>query len=272
MYGQARRTAVWDPAVYAQYADHRSRPFYDLVGRIAVVDRTQAAVDPVRVVDLGCGSGELTRSLTDRWPTAVLLGVDNSPEMLARAADHAGPRLSFRPADLSDYRPGPDIDVVVSNAAFQWVPGHEVVLGAIAGDLPAGGWLAVQVPGNFRSGSHVAIRELVAEPRWQDATDGLRLREAPVLEPDGYADLLAGAGLVPDVWETTYQQILTGDDPVLDWVRGTALRPVLTALPEAAREQFLGELGHRLPEVYPARAYGTVFGFRRIFAVGHRPR
>lgn len=264
MYEQARSVAVWDPAVYGQYADHRSRPFHDLVGRVG-------AADPIRIVDLGCGSGELTRTLADRWPTADVLGVDNSPEMLARAADHAGPRVSFRSGDLSTHRPGPDVDVVVSNAAFQWVPGHEAVLAAIAADLPAGGWLAVQVPGNFRSGSHVAIRELVAEPRWQDATGGLRLREDPVLEPESYADLFADAGLLPDVWETTYQQILTGDDPVLDWVRGTALRPVLTALPAASHEEFLGELGRRLRAVYPARAYGTVFGFRRIFAVGHRP-
>lgn len=264
MYERSTTAAKWDPGVYGRYAHHRSRPFHDLVGRIA-------AAAPARVVDLGCGSGELTATLADRWPSAQVLGVDNSPEMLARAAAHARPRLNFDLGDLTDRRPGPDVDVVVSNAAYQWVPGHETVLASIAGDLPAGGWLAVQVPGNFRSGSHVAIRELVAEPRWQDATGGLRLRADPVLEPAGYTELLAAAGLLPDVWETTYQQLLGGHDPVLDWVRGTALRPVLTALAEELHEEFLDELGRRLREVYPARPSGTVFGFRRIFAVGHRP-
>lgn len=294
--GSDTQKVNWDPAQYERFADHRSRPFFDLVRQVRVPD-------PASVVDLGCGSGELTATLTQRWPEAQVLGIDSSPSMLDQAARYAGPRLSFQRGDLVDYRPGPDVDVVVSNAAYQWVPGHEKILAEIAAAIPAGGALAVQVPGNFTAPSHRIIGELVAEPRWQHATGGLALRKDPVLEPEGYVQLLADAGLVPDVWETSYQQVLAGPNAVLEWVKGTALRPVLDALRsngsdhDAARmtatagttaaaattgaagadhgagavEEFLAELAPRLLAAYPQRRYGTVFGFRRIFAVGHRP-
>lgn len=269
MYSGSRPTpARWDPTTYAAFSDHRARPFFDLLGRVG-------ATAPAEVVDLGCGSGELTATLARRWPHARVLGVDNSPDMLERAAHLGTEQLSFAPADLTTWLPPAGTQVVVSNAAYQWVPEHAPLLRAIAGQLPGDGWLAVQVPGNFDAPSHRTIRDLVAEPRWQDATGGLRLRTDPVLTPAQYTALLADAGLVPDVWESTYEQVLTGDDPVLAWVRGTALRPVLTALPPQLHEEFLGELGARLEIVYPATDLGgeraTVFGFRRIFLVGHRP-
>ncbi|NNG35734.1 methyltransferase domain-containing protein [Nakamurella aerolata] len=264
--------AHWDPAQYGRFADHRSRPFFDLVDRIRVAA-------PSRVVDLGCGSGELTATLAQRWPDATVTGIDSSAEMLEQAAGYAGPRLRFQLGDLVDYRPEPGTDVVVSNAAYQWVPGHDRILAEIADAIPAGGALAVQVPGNFSAPSHRIIGELVAEPRWQQATGGLRLRQDPVLEPEGYVRLLAGAGLSPDVWETSYQQVLAGPDAVLEWVKGTALRPVLEALrgnesgsgePGAQQAEFLAELAPRLRAAYPERDFGTVFAFRRIFLVGHR--
>lgn len=262
----------WDPAQYGRFADHRSRPFFDLVGRIRVAA-------PSRVVDLGCGSGELTATLAQRWPDATVTGIDSSAEMLEQAAGYAGPRLRFQLGDLVDYRPEPGTDVVVSNAAYQWVPGHDRILAEIADAVPAGGALAVQVPGNFSAPSHRIIGELVAEPRWQRATGGLRLRQDPVLEPEGYVRLLAGAGLSADVWETSYQQVLAGPDAVLEWVKGTALRPVLEALrgnesgtgkPGAQQAEFLAEMAPRLRAAYPERDFGTVFAFRRIFVVGHR--
>lgn len=260
----AGRPTSWDPVQYARFSYHRSRPFFELVGRIH-------CQDPVSVVDLGCGSGELTATLAARWPGARILGVDHSQPMLDGAAAHAGERVTFVSADLGSYLPDPATEVVLSNAAYQWVDGHPAVLERIARQRPPGGWLAVQLPGNFRSPSHRLIREVLALPRWQQATGGVLLREDPVLEPVGYADLFAAAGLVPDVWETTYSQVLAGADPVLEWVKGTALRPVLGALPDRLHQDFLAELGGRLRRAYPARPYGTVFGFRRIFAVGRRP-
>lgn len=258
---------VWDPTVYGAFADDRSRPFFDLLARVG-------AVAPRKVVDLGCGPGELTATLADRWPGATVVGVDNSPDMLAAAESHGSQRVSFRLGDLADHLPDGDVDVVVSNAAYQWVPDHGAILRRIAERLPAGGWLAVQVPGNFDAPSHRAIRELVGQPKWQRLTGGLQLRADPVLSPAAYAGLVMAAGLRADVWETTYQQVLTGEDPVLTWVSGTALRPVLTALPPARQQDFLDELAPRLRAAYPQTAGPagpvTVFGFRRIFLVGHR--
>lgn len=255
---------MWDPTQYAKYADHRSRPFFELTARVD-------AAAPRLVYDLGCGPGDLTATLAERWPSARIVGVDNDPAMLARAARHAGDRVSFQDGDLAGFLPPPDADVVVSNAAYQWVDAHVDLLGTIAGRLPAGGWLAVQVPGNYSAPSHVTIRELIAEPRWQERTGGLRLRADPVLDAAGYGDVLAGAGLAIDTWETTYNQVLLpGDDPVLEWVKGTALRPVLDVLDERAQRELLDALRPRLRAAYPPSVAGTVFPFRRIFAVGHR--
>lgn len=255
---------MWDPSQYAKYADHRSRPFHELVARVD-------AREPRLVYDLGCGSGELTSTLADRWPGAQVVGVDNDPAMLAKAADHAGERLRFVDGDLTDFLPPTDADVVVSNAAYQWVDGNAHQLRMIASRLPAGGWLAVQVPGNFAAPSHVAIRGLIGEPQWQERTGGLRLREDPVLDAAAYGDLLAAEGLRVDTWETTYNQVLDGDDPVLEWVKGTALRPALDVLDADGQAELIEALRPRLRAAYPRTAAGTVFPFRRIFAVGHRP-
>ncbi|PRZ43133.1 trans-aconitate 2-methyltransferase [Antricoccus suffuscus] len=254
----------WDPQQYGRFADHRSRPFFDLVARIDA--------DPGRVIDLGCGSGELTATLADRWPNATVEGVDSSETMLTQAAAGDYP-VTFRQADLTTFMPGTSYDVVVSNAAYQWVEGHETILTAIASDLPIDGWLAIQVPGNFDAPSHRIIREVVAEERWATALGpDFALRHDPVLTPDGYGDIFAAEGLAVDTWETTYNQVLPGDDPVLEWVKGTALRPVLDRLSTVDTADFLDDLGTRLRAAYPARPYGTVFPFRRFFAVGHRIR
>ena len=255
---------MWDPTQYAKYAEHRSRPFFDLTARID-------AAAPRLVYDLGCGPGELTAALGERWPDTQIVGVDNDPAMLERAARHATERVSFQHGDLAELLPPVDTDVVVSNAAYQWVDNNVALLRQIAERLPVGGWLAVQVPGNFSAPSHVTIRGLVGEPQWQERTGGLQLRTDPVLDAAGYGDVFAMAGLLVDTWETTYNQVLDGDDPVLEWVKGTALRPVLDALDAEGQRDFIAELRPRLRAAYPASAAGTVFAFRRIFAVGHRP-
>ncbi|MBA3524170.1 MAG: methyltransferase domain-containing protein [Geodermatophilaceae bacterium] len=246
---------MWDPGQYARFSDERSRPFHDLLGRVF-------APAPRYVVDVGCGSGELTALLARRWPEADVDGVDSSAEMLARAPTDV-PRLSFIEADATDWRPERAPDLVVSNAALQWVPGHEQVVRDLAAALAPGGWLALQVPGNFDAPSHVLLRETAS--RW---LPGLDLRRAPVLDPAGYATLLGGCGLTVDAWETTYLQLLHGQDPVLEWMRGTALRPVLAELPAAEQPGFLAEYGAALRTAYPAGPHGTALPFRRVFAVG----
>ncbi|HEU5033520.1 MAG TPA: trans-aconitate 2-methyltransferase [Mycobacteriales bacterium] len=255
--------ARWDPEQYARYADERSRPFRELVARVG-------AAEPRHVVDLGCGSGELTASLLDRWPSARVVGVDSSAEMVAAAATHAvDGRLSFVQADAAAWRPDQPVDVVVSNALLQWVPDHLDLLTTIAGWLAPQGWLAFQVPDNFDAPSHTLLRDLRSSPRWRDRLGAGADRGAAVERPERYLRALQAAGLEVDVWQTTYLHVLVGEDPVLEWVKGTALRPVLSVLDQDEQRQFLGEYGAQLRAAYPGTENGTVFPFRRTFAVGH---
>jgi trans-aconitate 2-methyltransferase len=259
---------MWDPVQYEAYADQRGRPFFELVGRVR-------AARPAFVVDLGCGTGRLTATLAHRWPDAMIEGVDSSAEMIeaARTALAAGGarRLRFTVGDLAGWAPTRPVDVIVSNAALQWVPRHEELLARWVDALAPGGWLAFQVPGNFHEPSHLALRELCGSARWRPRLGGVPLGR-PVAEPDDYLDRLTRLGCAVDAWETTYLHVLEGRDPVLEWVKGTALRPVLAALDsEEAAARFLAEYGARLRAAYPPRAYGTVLPFRRIFVVARRP-
>lgn len=254
---------MWDPTTYLTFADHRGRPFRDLVARIG-------ADDPRKVVDLGCGPGNQTITLADRWPGAVIEGIDSSPEMV-EAATAAG--VAARVGDVNDWSPTPDTDVVLSNAVLQWVPDHTELLRNWAGQLPSGAWLAMQVPGNFTAPSHVLIREQVTSPTWRDTLSDVMLREEDaVATPREYADLLTDAGCQVDAWETTYSQLMTGENPVLDWITGTALRPIRAALDDARWQAFIDELAPAMHAAYPRRPDGTTwFDFRRVFVVARVP-
>ncbi|WP_255771683.1 trans-aconitate 2-methyltransferase [Pseudarthrobacter sulfonivorans] len=255
----------WDPVKYVQFGDYRDRPFFDLTGRIQA-DR------PRQVVDLGCGPGNLTATLARRWPEAAVVGLDASAEMLAKADAQADgfPGLSFGLADIADWMPGEETDVVVTNAALQWVPGHQEMLARWLAALSPGSWFAMQVPGNFNAPSHALMRELAATPRWRPLLkDVLRGGEA-VGEPADYLRIMLDAGCTADAWETTYQQVLPGADPVLEWVRGTALRPVLAVLSVEDGRAFEAEYAAALRVAYPDSPHGTVFPFRRIFGVAQK--
>jgi trans-aconitate 2-methyltransferase len=251
---------------YERYADERSRPFVELIGRVD-------APAPRHVVDLGCGPGPLTKSLADRWPDASVVGVDSSADMVAAAQQYAVPgRLSFVHADVADWSPEGPVDVVVANAVLQWLPGHLALLERVAGWLPPRGAFAFQVPDNFTEPSHLLLREARLSPRWRSLLGAGADRGAAVERPETYLEALVGLGLHADVWQTTYLHVLPGEDAVLEWVKGTALRPVLSALPsEDDRREFLADYGQRLRSAYPSRPWGTVFPFRRTFAVGVRP-
>ena len=251
---------AWDPAVYERYRDERGRPFYELVDRVR-------AQRPRRVVDLGCGAGTLTATLADRWPEAIIEGVDSSPEMIDAARQQ--PAGTFRVGDLAAWMPSPDTDVVISNAALQWVPDHVAVLRRWSAALPSGAWLAWQVPGNFDAASHTIMRDLAESGRWAEQLDGILRHQGAVAEPTAYARLLLDAGCTADVWATTYLHVLSGPDPVLEWMRGTGLRPVLAALSPDDAADFPAAYGHALRDAYPPPA-GTIFPFHRIFAVGHK--
>ncbi|MFI5937188.1 trans-aconitate 2-methyltransferase [Actinoplanes sp. NPDC051494] len=253
---------MWDPTVYHRFGTERSRPFFDLVSRIG-------AAQPRTVMDLGCGSGELTATLADRWPGARVRGLDSAAEMIAKAPPAAGPE--FQVGDLAQWHPDPDTDVVVTNAALQWVPGHQRLIDGWIKELPAGAWFAMQVPGNFDAPSHRTLRELArGEP--YAAILGDLVREAPVDDPADYAARFLTAGASVDAWETTYLHLLPADGaghPVLRWMEGTALRPVRAALDDTLWGSFRAALGQRLESVYPARSGYVAFPFRRIFVVAH---
>ena len=259
----------WDPTTYLRFAGERARPFAELLARIG-------ADAPEVVVDLGCGDGSVTATLAQRWPGARVTGVDSSPAMLEAAAAHAVPgRLEFVAGDLREWRPTGPVDVLVSNAALHWAPGHGPLLSGWAAELAPGGWLAVQVPGNQTAPTHALLAALIGTSRWAArlaSGDDTALDPAAVLEPAGYLDVLTAAGLAADVWETTYLHVLTGGDPVLRWVSGTVLRPVLARLSPDDAEELTAEYADALRTAYPVRPDGTtILPFRRLFAIGQRP-
>jgi len=258
---------MWDPGQYLSFADERSRPFFDLAGRIA-------AEKPSYVADLGCGPGQLTADLARRWPQATVLGIDSSVEMIEAATaaqyggDGFGGRLSFELGDVRDFKPDRPVDVIISNAVLQWVPGHLELLPRWADCLAPGGWLAFQLPGNFDQPSHAVLRDLAGSDRWRDRLAGVQLNRQAA-DPIGYVDVLARAGLAVDAWETTYLHLLHGPDPVTEWYKGTGLRPVLAVLGPAEAREFVEQYGERVRAAYPAAPYGTVLPFRRVFVVAH---
>jgi trans-aconitate 2-methyltransferase len=251
----------WDPARYGHFADERARPFFDLVSRVP-------AASPGYVVDLGCGDGTLTASLAARWPSADVVGIDSSASMLSSAAP---PGVTLRQGRIEDWTADRPVDVLVSNAALHWVPGHADLLPRLVSALSPGGVLAFQVPGNFGAPSHALLTGLRRATHWRERLgDAATRTDAAVLEPAGYLDRLAALGCAVDAWETTYLHVLKGRDPVLEWVRGTALRPVLAALSAADAAEFEAEYAALLRAAYPAGPAGTVMPFRRIFVVAGR--
>ncbi|WP_329562846.1 methyltransferase domain-containing protein [Kitasatospora sp. NBC_01266] len=257
---------VWDPQQYLRFADERTRPLRELLGRVPELPAAPT------VLDIGCGPGNSTAGIRRRWPDATITGIDSSAEMLATARGEQGePSADYLLADAASYDPAPAApDLIVSNATLQWIDGHLALLPRWAAALKPGGVIAFQVPGNFEAPSHLLLGELWRSARWRDRL-GEDAPRAGVHRPEEYLAALLAAGCTADVWETTYSTLLTGPDPVLEWTKGTALRPVLSRLADdAERAAFVAEYAALLREAYPAGPHGTVFPFRRIFAVGER--
>lgn len=253
---------TWDPDRYLAFADERGRPFVDLIARVG-------ATQPRTVVDLGCGPGTLTALLVDRWPAANVLGLDSSPEMIARARPRD--RLAFAVADLRGWAPVAPVDVLVSNATLQWVPGHLDLLPRLVAAVAPGGWLAFQVPANFDQPSHTLRRELAADPRFADFTRDVAVPASH--DPITYLTALTDLGCRVDAWEATYLHVLDATidpDPVFTWVSGTGARPTPQALPDDLRPTFEAEFRARLRAAYPAGPAGVVLPFRRVFVVARR--
>ncbi|MBT0566984.1 trans-aconitate 2-methyltransferase [Williamsia sp. CHRR-6] len=249
---------MWSPDQYLTYAALRGRPYWELLSRIG-------CDDPRRIVDLGCGPGNLTEHLASRWPNAIIEAIDSSAEMVTAARARG---VHAQVQDVRDWHPTPGTDIVISNATLQWVSDHRDLLTRWPTELHVGSWMAIQVPGNFDAPSHRIIRALAESPMWRPQLGGLLRGPETVDDPTGYARLLEAVGCVVDAWETTYLQSLTGPDPVLEWVTGTALTPVRDVLDDDDWDRFRRDLAPRLRAAYPPAIDGrTHFPFRRVFAV-----
>jgi trans-aconitate 2-methyltransferase len=249
----------WSPEQYLKFAAPRFRPALDLLNRITVTN-------PKTVFDLGCGTGNVTRALIERWPQAEVTGVDDSEAMLAQAAKDL-PGARWVRQGLAQWRPAQPTDVIYSNAALHWLPAHEEVFPRLVGYLAPGGVLAAQMPANFNAPSHTLITETMRSERWCAKFTQFQMRK-PIAEPAFYYGLLAPLAASLDIWVTEYIQVLEGKDPVKEYTKGTWLRQFLDALPEAERDDFEEDYAARVRLAYPARPDGkTLFPFKRLFIV-----
>ena len=256
------RPVGWDPARYLAFEGHRLRPALDLIARIPLAA-------PESIVDLGCGTGNVTRLLAERWPDARIIGIDGSPEMLARAREGGG-RIRWVRAALDDWRPEEPVGLVFSNAALHWLGDHARLFASLADAVAPGGALAVQMPRNFDAPSHRCMTEAASSGPWRDRLAGL-LRPSPVAEPGFYYRVLAPRARRLDLWETEYLHRLDGDNPVAEWTKGTWLKRFLDALEEPMRGDFEADYRRRIKAAYPAQPDGhTLLPFRRLFMVAEK--
>ena len=250
---------AWDPSHYLRFADHRARPGLELLARIPVDD-------PATVVDLGCGTGNLTARLAERWPAASVAGIDSSAAMLERArAEHPG--LHWVQADVGGWEPPEPVDVIYSNAALHWLDDHHEVFPRLRSFLAPGGVLAVQMPDAWRQPTHLVPAEVLDDGDYPTEARSALMRDR-LSTPAEYRRWLQPGSV--DVWRTTYYQELTGQDPVWNWVTGSVLRPVLDALGPHSEsgERFTGECQARYRQAYPMLDDGvTVLAFPRLFMV-----
>jgi len=248
----------WNPTQYLAFGDHRLRPALDLLARIRL-DR------PARVVDLGCGPGNVTKLLAERWPDGRVTGIDNSPEMLDKARAIAG--IDWQLADAAQWAPESPADVLFSNATLHWLEDHRQLFPRLAGCVAAAGFFAVQMPNNFAAPSHTTAIDLARERPWRARLEP-HLLVAPLLAREAYYRLLAPLAREVDVWETDYLQPLAGDNPVAEWTKGSFLVPLLAALEEPERGEFEAEYRARVAAAYPKQPDGkTLLAYKRLFIV-----
>lgn len=249
---------VWNPSIYMAFGDERTRPAIELLARIR-------SENPARVIDLGCGPGNSTAALAQRWPDATLEGLDSSPDMLARARQ-SRIRAEWIEADLASWSARAKYSVVFSNATLQWLDNHRALIPRLMQAVEPGGTFAFQVPHNMDAPSHVLMREAAMSGSW--ASKLMSVREVAVLGPADYFEIFAACGARTDIWETEYLHVLDGDDAVYKWVSATGLRPFVQALAGDEQDAFVADYKRRLNRAYPQRPDGkTLFPFKRLFAV-----
>lgn len=255
----------WDADQYLKFSEQRTQPSRDLCNRLPADDGSVR-----RVLDIGCGPGNSTAQLRARYPHAAILGIDSSAEMI-ESARKLHPDCDFEVLDAGSLDSlGADFDVVFSNACLQWVPDHEHVLPSMLRRLRPGGVAATQFTENINLPPHIIMREVALETRWRQYISEVRRYYnlgGDHFDVRAYYDLLAPLAAHVDVWETNYYHALPGYEAIIDWYRGTGLRPYLAQLPnDDLRAEFEQEVLARIRKVYPLQADGTVLiGFPRFF-------
>ncbi|HKB91711.1 MAG TPA: trans-aconitate 2-methyltransferase [Opitutaceae bacterium] len=254
---------VWDPKLYLKFGGERTQPAIDLLSRIQLGE-------PAHIVDLGCGPGNSTELLRQRWPNADIAGVDNSPSMI-EAARKSRPSGVWLEGEIASWKPSAPCDLVFSNAALHWLPNHATLFPALMQDVALGGVLAVQMPAHFESPVHAAIIEIAEQSPWRSrmasAQSAIRVER-----PGFYYDSLQPFVRRIEIWETLYNHVMNGPEAILEWIRGTGLRPFLEALKDdEERREFTDRYLKKLTATYPRQCDGKVlFPFRRLFILAHR--
>ena len=260
--------ADWNPALYARFEDERTRPARDLLAHVA---RQEAGL----AIDLGCGPGNSTELLVERFPSADVVGTDNSPSMIESARERLPearfPKLRFQLSDIASWQPSQAPDLIYANAALQWVPDHETLLPRLLNSLAPGGVLAIQMPDNRDEPTHRLMREVAAEPDFAAAIGDYDKLRTELLGLEGYYDLLSPLAAQVDIWRTAYQHPTASPRAIVEWVRSTGLRPFIDPLSPELRERYLAEYERRIDAAYPARADGQrLLAFPRLFIVATR--
>lgn len=254
---------AWNPEQYTLFSDHRLRPALDLLSQVPLFS-------PSVIYDLGCGTGNVTALLSQHWNEAIITGIDSSEEMLAKAR-HDHPSIEWKLTDIARFSPTSKGNLIFSNAALHWLDDHENLFPNLLKQLRPGGVLAVQMPNNFSAPSHQNLYDLAQSPEWVDRLGHL-VRPAPVHNINWYFDLLSPLAEKVNIWETTYFQVLKGKDAVLEWTRGTALRPFLAVLDTEEAKVFESQYAEMLLESYPAsQDDSTLYPFSRLFIVVQLP-
>jgi trans-aconitate 2-methyltransferase len=253
----------WNPELYRKYEDERTRPARELLARVALHD-------PKRVYDLGCGPGNSTELLVERFPNAQVIGTDNSEAMLASARKRL-PGCSFELGDIAQWQPAVAPDLIYANAALQWVGDHAALLPRLFSALAPGGMLAIQMPDNRDEPTHRLMREVATLDPWASVIGDAAAVRTKILALNHYYDLLAADAAEVDVWRTAYQHPMETPAAIVEWVRSTGLRPFIDPLTPAYRDGFLAEYERRIALAYLPRAdRRLLLAFPRLFIVARR--
>jgi trans-aconitate 2-methyltransferase len=253
----------WNPALYRQFEDERTRPARELLARVALADATH-------VHDLGCGPGNSTELLVERFPDAQVIGTDNSDAMIASARERL-PNCRFELSDIAQWQPAEPADLIYANAALQWVGNHETLIPRLFAALAPGGVLAIQMPDNRDEPTHRLMREVACMDPWAPMIDNGAALRTKILPLSAYYDLLARDAVQVDVWRTVYQHPMTSPAAIVEWVRGTGLRPFVEPLTAPYRHAFLIEYERRIALAYHPRSDGRLLlAFPRLFIVAQR--